>query len=588
MSAGAPTAVAPRRRPSGGGAARTAAAAGCPPTPAFVGGWAGAAAATGARTAAGVGAGAAVRRRPLPAPAPAAARRAPPRRGRRRAVVRASASSGAAAAAREPGWRSPAAAAAATADADAADDARPPPARARLAASLGVLRLAAPEWRSLAVGLAVTCGSTGAFFLRPAVFGAVLDLIAVGGVASIPRPVFVRQALSLGALYLLCCVLTVAEVATIRTAGERVVARLRRTVFARIVGQEVAAFDATPTGELLSRLTTDTQAVQAVLTGDLARAFRGALEVALGLGLSWRLSPTLTGSLLVTVPLTLLSGAVYGARTKALAAGLSDAQAAASTVAAEQLAGIRVVKAFGREGAAVARWSGAVARIFDAGRASAVADAVQQGVTQFIFSWSTFVILFWGSKLVAAGTLTVGSLITFAIYSSNWYVAVACLEGGGGGGGTVGWGLPSRPDGAGPHVKRVPCADARPCVPPLLGVAPPRLPRRRRGCSWPPPQRGGLGQGQRRARRAHPRVGQRPPHPGARRRAAAADGRGAARRGDGGGRGGGAPRRRRVPQRPLCVRGAAGGGGAAGGVVFRAAGLHPRHCRQVGTLAAWR
>lgn len=289
----------------------------------------------------------------------------------------------------------------------------------RLAASTGVLRLAAPEWRALVRALVVTLGSTGAFFLRPAVFGKVLDLIAAGGVSSIPRPVFVRQALLLGALYLLCCILTVAEVATIRTAGERVVARLRRTVFARMVGQDVAAFDTTSTGELMSRLSADTAVVQTVMTTDLSRAVRGSLEVVLGLVLSFALSPVLTASMLLTVPLTLLSGVVYGARTKALAAGLSDAQAAASVVASEQLAGIRVVKAYVREQSAVARFTSAVNRIYAAGRASGIADAIQQGATQLIFSWNTFVILFWGSKLVATGALTVGSLITFAIYTSN-------------------------------------------------------------------------------------------------------------------------------------------------------------------------
>lgn len=289
----------------------------------------------------------------------------------------------------------------------------------RLAELTGVLRLAAPEWRSLALALVVTLGSTGAFFLRPAVFGKVLDLIAAGGVASIPRPIFVRQALRLGTLYLLCCVLTVAEVATIRTAGERVVARLRRTVFARMVEQDVSAFDTTSTGELMSRLSADTAVVQTVMTTDLSRAVRGSLEVALGLVLSFALSPILTASMLLTVPLTLLSGVVYGARTKALAAGLSDAQAAASVVASEQLAGIRVVKAYVREQSAVSRFTAAVKRIYEAGRASGIADAIQQGTTQLIFSWNTFVILFYGSKLVAAGALTVGSLITFAIYTSN-------------------------------------------------------------------------------------------------------------------------------------------------------------------------
>lgn len=144
-----------------------------------------------------------------------------------------------------------------------------------------------------------------------------------------------------------------------------------------------------------------------------------SLEVVLGLVLSFALSPVLTASMLLTVPLTLLSGVVYGARTKALAAGLSDAQAAASVVASEQLAGIRVVKAYVREQSAVARFTSAVNRIYAAGRASGIADAIQQGATQLIFSWNTFVILFWGSKLVATGALTVGSLITFAIYTSN-------------------------------------------------------------------------------------------------------------------------------------------------------------------------
>ena len=106
--------------------------------------------------------------------------------------------------------------------------------------------------------------------------------------------------------------------------GERVVADLRRAVFDHIISLSPAFFETTRTGEVLSRLTTDTTLLQMVVGSSFAIALRNALMFFGGFGLLLYTSPKLTGLVFLVVPFVLVPIIFYGRRVKKLSRQSQD------------------------------------------------------------------------------------------------------------------------------------------------------------------------------------------------------------------------------------------------------------------------
>ena len=142
------------------------------------------------------------------------------------------------------------------------------------------------------------------------------------------------------------------------TAGERVVTRLRERLYRRILDQEVAFFDARRTGELTSRLASDT-GVRAE-RGQRQR-LDGPAQPAPRPPAGWCCcsitSPLLTVLMLSVVPAVAMGAVIYGRRVRRLARDVQDALAAAGEIAEESIAGLRTVRSFDAEEKEAARYA---------------------------------------------------------------------------------------------------------------------------------------------------------------------------------------------------------------------------------------
>ena len=146
--------------------------------------------------------------------------------------------------------------------------------------------------------------------------------------------------------------------------GERIVADRRKAAYAHILSLDPAFFLMTRTGEVLSRLTTDIQIVENLLTTSISVALRNTLMMAGGLILMVVVSPRLTLLVLVTLPLVIAPLFLFGRRVRALTASTQDQFAAAVGTAGETLDALEIVQAFGREAAAALRFGAAVEASF--------------------------------------------------------------------------------------------------------------------------------------------------------------------------------------------------------------------------------
>ena len=199
--------------------------------------------------------------------------------------------------------------------------------------------------------------------------------------------------------------------------GERVVADIRRAVFDHIIGLSPGFFEVTRTGEVISRLTTDTTLIQAVIGSSVSVALRNAILIVGGLVGLVLTSPKLTGLVLLVVPIVVLPIVTYGRRVRKLSRLTQDKIAEVSADAAETLYGIRTVQAFSHED--LDRKSFAL-RIDDSFRAAIDrirARAWLTAVVILLVFGSISTILWIGGHDVVGSRLSGGDLAKFVFYA---------------------------------------------------------------------------------------------------------------------------------------------------------------------------
>jgi ATP-binding cassette subfamily B protein len=199
--------------------------------------------------------------------------------------------------------------------------------------------------------------------------------------------------------------------------GERVVADLRSSVFAHLTELSPAFFDTAQTGEITSRLTADTTQIKSAVGSSVSVALR---NIVLFVGSSVMMvvtSPRLSFFVIAAIPVIVLPLVAFGRMVRRRSRTAQDTLADASAYAAELFGAIRTLQAFTNEKLAATRFSGAVARAFDAARQSTRARAILTAIIIFLVFGSVVVILWVGAQDVLAGRTTPGTLGQFILYA---------------------------------------------------------------------------------------------------------------------------------------------------------------------------
>ena len=209
--------------------------------------------------------------------------------------------------------------------------------------------------------------------------------------------------------------------------GERVTADLRNAVYAHVLEQSPEVFETTQTGEVLSRLTTDTTLVQTVVGSQLSLGLRNTV---MGLGalamLVWN-NPYVMALVLLIILLVVLPTMWFGRRVRRLSRASQDRVADSSAIAAEVLNAIPIVQSYTAESREAARFDAATQDAFDTGIRRTKARAV---LVAFIII-ANAALLLWGlyrgTQAVLAGTMSAGHLGETVVYVIILAGAVAVL-----------------------------------------------------------------------------------------------------------------------------------------------------------------
>ena len=209
--------------------------------------------------------------------------------------------------------------------------------------------------------------------------------------------------------------------------GERVTADLRSAVYAHVVGQSPEFFETTQTGEVLSRLTTDTTLVQTVVGSSFSMGLRNLVMGVGALGMLVWTHPYVMALVLAAVLLVVLPAMTFGRRVRKLSRASQDRIADSSAIAAEVLNAIPVVQSYTGEAREAARFSNATDDAFRTGVRRTKARAV---LVAFIII-ANAALLLWGlyrgAQAVTAGEITAGQLGQAALYVIIFAGAVAVL-----------------------------------------------------------------------------------------------------------------------------------------------------------------
>ena len=210
--------------------------------------------------------------------------------------------------------------------------------------------------------------------------------------------------------------------------GERVTADLRNAVYAHVVEQSPAFFESTQTGEVLSRLTTDTTLVQTVVGSSLSMGLRNTVMGIGALGMLVVTNPYVMGQVLGILVLVVLPSLYFGQRVRKLSRASQDRVADTSAIAAEVLNAIPVVQSYNQQKRESQRFAAASEAAFDTARKR---TRVRSMLVAFIIT-ATFGALLWGlyqgTQAVLRGDISAGHLGQTVVYVLILVSSVAVLS----------------------------------------------------------------------------------------------------------------------------------------------------------------
>ncbi|MHA0041794.1 ABC transporter ATP-binding protein [Deinococcus sp. PEB2-63] len=291
-----------------------------------------------------------------------------------------------------------------------------------------LLAFARPYRWVFVVGVVATLVSSGLNLVFPALFGRLIDASFLR-VGSTDTSQLDRTVVALLGIFALSALFGAAQSFLLSRVGAGVVADLRRAVFAHLLTLSPRFFGEHKTGDLTSRLTSDVGTVQTVTSTALAQLAAQSVSLVGAVVLLVTTSPRLSLLTLAVIPLVIGTAVTIGRRIRRVSREVQDAVAGANASAEEAISGVRVVQSFTAESLEEGRYGQGVTQSFLAALKRARLQALMAGVMSFLTFGALAVVLWYGGRLVMAGSLTPGNLVTFLFYALQVGGTVVALTG---------------------------------------------------------------------------------------------------------------------------------------------------------------
>ncbi|KAK7265878.1 hypothetical protein RJT34_33503 [Clitoria ternatea] len=296
-----------------------------------------------------------------------------------------------------------------------------------------VLSLAKPEAANLVIGTVALLIAATSSILVQKFGGKIIDIVS-GNIQTQEEKDKAWNAVKSTILEIFLVVILGSVCTSLRawlfsSASERVVARLRKNLFSHLVNQEIAFFDVTRTGELLSRLSEDTQIIKSAATTNLSDALRNFATAFIGLSFMFATSWRLTLLSLAVVPVLSVAVRKFGRYLRELSHKTQAAAAVASSIAEESFGAIRTVRSFAQEDYEITRYSEKVVETLKLGLKQAKVVGLFSGGLNAASTLSVIIVVIYGANLTIKGAMSSGDLTSFILYSLSVGSSISGLSG---------------------------------------------------------------------------------------------------------------------------------------------------------------
>ena len=263
-------------------------------------------------------------------------------------------------------------------------------------------------------------------------FAAWLCALALASAATLSFPVAFKQMIDGGfhsggnidrvflAVFIVVLVLAIASAARfyfVSLLGERVVADLRRQLYGHLIGLDAEFHDRTRSGELVSRLSADSELLRSVVGSSMSVALRSSITVIGSIVMLFVTSPKLAAYALVGIPLAVLPIVLGARRLEKASRASQDRVADANTLASETLGAVRTVQAHAREPYELKRFGDAVSVAVETARKRIRAQSLVTATVITLVFGAVVLVLWSGAHDVIGGRMTTGELGQFVFYA---------------------------------------------------------------------------------------------------------------------------------------------------------------------------
>ena len=261
----------------------------------------------------------------------------------------------------------------------------------------------------------------------PYAFKQMIDL-GFGGAANKSAEHIDLYFLALFAVASVLAIATAARFYSVSWLGERVTSDIRSAVYAHVVTQSPQFFETTQSGEVLSRLTTDTTLIQSVVGTSISMALRNVLLFVGGMVMLFITSVKLSSIILIALVLVVVPIVLFGRRVRKLSRATQDRIADASAMAGEILNAMPTVQAFTHERIEAERFGGSVETAFTTAIARIRARSLLTMVAILLVFGAIVFVLWLGAHAVIQGRMTGGELGQFILYATIVAGAIGALS----------------------------------------------------------------------------------------------------------------------------------------------------------------
>ncbi|GFS43568.1 mitochondrial potassium channel ATP-binding subunit [Trichonephila inaurata madagascariensis] len=229
-------------------------------------------------------------------------------------------------------------------------------------------------------------------------------------------------------MYLAQSLFTFAYISILSVSGERVARNMRKTLFASVIEQDIAFFDAHKTGEISSRLTNDVQEFKSCYKLCISQGLRSITQTAGCMVSLYLISPKMTGLMVCVVPVIVLGGTFIGRTLRKMSKYAQSQIAQASAVADEAIGNVKTVRSFAMEDSEKKLYNDQIELVQKINSKLGIGIGLFQGLANLALNGIVLGVLCVGGSLMYTSEMTPGSMMSFLVATQTIQKSLAHLS----------------------------------------------------------------------------------------------------------------------------------------------------------------